>query len=76
MHLQADNYAKFARLLPAEFMHTIDCKEFFIMSIFNGDQPHGVIYADRADSQRPMRSADYQLFKGLCLAINHYLQNS
>lgn len=60
-----DSYKKYQQLIPQSFMASIMTNQFVAMSLFVGDKPIGVIYADRTDSTQPVDQALFTQFKQL-----------
>ncbi|QLG87877.1 HDOD domain-containing protein [Chitinibacter bivalviorum] len=72
--LNASNLVQYQPLLPAEFRDQLDVKSFCAMSIFVGDRPLGVLYAD-AGGLAQVSEHQYQYFKQIstltCRALAH-----
>jgi hypothetical protein len=63
---------KIQQLVPVNFKRAIDVGEFFMMSVFVGNKPVAIFYADNQD-KKAMTPADYQQFKFLCGAVSSAL---
>jgi hypothetical protein len=68
LRLGADNRAKFWQHLPEEFRAAIDCDEFLLMTVFAGERPIVLLYADNgADG---LNDRAHQLFKQVCTQLS------
>ncbi|MDW8322789.1 MAG: HDOD domain-containing protein [Burkholderiales bacterium] len=65
--LNADNEARLAPLMDARLAAAVGQGEFFAMSLFVGERPFGLIYADRGRTGCGLDAASYEHFKRLCL---------
>ncbi len=74
LRLQASNYPQIWPLLPGNFKQACGADEFLMMSVFANKKPRALIYADRGISNRPLNDQQYALFKQLCSAVSHCLQ--
>jgi len=73
--LNAANYAQFAPHLPVELVEQIGAKSFCAMSIFVGDKPVGLIYAD-CGLLGEVSEFHYQHFKQICLLASKALAHN
>ena len=71
--LEPSNFQKIWPLVPGALRQASGVEEFFIMSVFIGDQPFAVIYADKATSNAALSEKQYVLFKQLCTAVSQCL---
>lgn len=65
--LNADNQARLWPMVRPELKVMLGEGEFLAMSLFVGDQPFGLIYADRGRSGCRLDGTTYNDFKRLCL---------
>ncbi len=65
--LNAENKARLWPLIRPELKAMLGEGEFFAMSLFIGDRPFGLIYADRGRTGCRLDSHCYTAFKRLCL---------
>lgn len=67
VHLTAGNAKQLESLLPRGLRQVTGHGEFCAMSLFVGDKPVGLLYADRHGSaEAQVSEAQYQAFKQLC----------
>lgn len=59
------NHKKYAALIPARLQACSQAREFMAMSLFIGDKPVAVIYADRQGAPSPLQESDFRRFKQL-----------
>ena len=71
--LNSSNYNQFVPHLPIELVETIGAKSFCAMSIFVGDKPVGLIYAD-AGLNGVVTEFHYQHFKQICILASKALE--
>lgn len=69
LRLSADNRAKFWLHLPEDFRAAIDCEQFLLMTVFAGERPVAMLYADNGAAGGP-DDRQHQLFKQLCLQVS------
>lgn len=60
------NRKRFRPLLTDRVHNVIGVEEFMAHSIFIGDRPIGLCYADRGVSQRAFTDAEYKVFRSQC----------
>lgn len=65
--LNAENQARYWPLVQPELKAMIGEGEFLAMSLFVGDKPFGLIYADRGRTGCGLDAPTYEGFKRLCL---------
>ena len=73
--LNPGNYAQFSPHLPIELVEQIGAKSFCAMSIFVGDKPVGLIYAD-CGLHGEVTDFHYQHFKQICLLASKALAHN
>jgi transcriptional regulator with GAF, ATPase, and Fis domain len=73
--LNAANYAQFSPHLPIELVEQVGAKSFCAMSIFVGDKPVGLIYAD-CGLLGEVTDFHYQHFKQICLLASKALAHN
>ena len=61
------NYKKFDTLLPGSFKVTCMCDNFFLMSLFVGNNPIGFVYCDRSTSENNLDETVYANFQSCTL---------
>ena len=61
--VNATSYKKYESMLPGKFKAACLCDSFVLMSVFIGNKPVGLIYADRSSSQSDIDNRVYQEFK-------------
>ncbi len=71
--IDAENYHKFEPALPSRFKSTFLHENFFLMSLFVGDRPIGLIFADRALSVTRLDKETFLRFKSAILLTNRAL---
>lgn len=69
LRLNAKTYHRLWPLLPTDFQRACRCDEFFMMSLFAGDRPIALLYADRGVSHKALSDTQYTQFKQLGQAI-------
>ncbi len=62
--IKDDNYMKYSQGLPKPFIEAVRSRRFFLMSVFIGAKPIGVVYADAEGES--LTEAQYKQFKMLC----------
>lgn len=65
--LNAENQARYWPMIRPELRAMIGEGEFLAMSLFVGNKPFGLIYADRGRAGCPLDTHTYEGFKRLCL---------
>ncbi len=65
--LNAENQARYWPMVRPELKAMIGEGEFFAMSLFVGDKPFGLIYADSGRAGCRLDASTYEGFKRLCL---------
>ncbi len=65
--LNPDNHARLAPMIRPELRQMIGEGEFLAMSLFVGERPFGLIYADRGRAGCRLDGPTYNDFKRLCL---------
>jgi len=63
IHIFPGNYKKYAALIPARLQACNQTQEFMAMSLFIGDKPVAIIYADHKGSSVTFEAADFKHFK-------------
>ncbi|MDB6063715.1 MAG: hypothetical protein JWM78_3818 [Verrucomicrobiaceae bacterium] len=71
--LDADNRAKYTPHLPDTFRAAIGCDNFALMSVFAGERPVALIYADTAPALLAAGSRQHTLFKQVCQQVSQTL---
>ena len=61
--IDAGNITKYQKLIPQRFLASIMTNNFVAMSLFIGNRPIAIIYADRSSQQQKISAAQYQQFK-------------
>ena len=74
--LQNDNRAKYEKMIPLAIKNLIQTDGFFAMSVFAGEKPVGLFYADCPTQVDNLNKASYQKFKALCVLASEGLSNS
>jgi GAF domain-containing protein len=70
LRLNADNRAKFWPHLPPEFRAAIDCDKFLLMTVFTGERPTAMLYADNMPANVAPSDQQQQLFKQVCQQLS------
>ncbi len=70
------NRERFAPLLPADFRALAGTGEFCAVSVFVGEHPLGLFYADRHSTSSALDAEAYHQFKQLALAAARAMGNS
>lgn len=70
------NREHFAPLLPPELKDMADGDGFYAASMFIGEQPVGIFYADRHHASRTLDAEAYHQFKQLVLAASRAMANA
>jgi hypothetical protein len=65
IHIFLDNHKKYAALIPARLQACSQTREFMAMSLFIGDKPVAVIYADQKGGSSSLEITDFRHFKQL-----------
>ena len=65
---------KILDLIPMNFKNAIESREFFLMSVFVGNQPVAIFFADNCDN-KALTQTNYKQFKYLCSAVSTSLQH-
>lgn len=73
--LNPSNYQQFSPHLPTELVEQVGAKSFCAMSIFVGDKPVGLIYAD-CGLKGEVSEFHYQHFKQICLLASKALAHN
>ena len=60
--INPQNYKKYEKALPGLFKSCSLNDDFFLMSLFSGDKPIGVIYSDNQNAQ-PLTQEQFKHFK-------------
>ncbi|HET8706677.1 MAG TPA: HDOD domain-containing protein [Pseudomonadales bacterium] len=66
--------AKYLPMLPSEMVQLLEGEEFFTMSLFIGEKPFALIFADGENAQTELTEGEYRLFKNLCSHTSKALQ--
>lgn len=74
LRLQARNHGQIWPRLASSFQAICASDGFVMMSVFAGEKPIALIYADRGISQQPIDDQQYTFFKQLCGAISQCLR--
>ncbi len=64
--VDTDNYEQVLNMLSGEVVDTLLNKNFMVMSLFAGDKPIGVVYADSNSQEERISEQEYQAFKTIC----------
>jgi len=72
--VKASSNKKITDLLPMNFKHATDEKDFFLMSVFVAKKPVAIFYADNHDG-KSLTEQHYKQFKYLCGAVSNALQH-
>ena len=72
--VKASSDKKILDLIPMNFKHAIETKEFFLMSVFVGKKPVAIFYADNIEG-KALTEQNYKQFKFLCGAVSTALQH-
>jgi hypothetical protein len=62
-----DNRAKLWPMVGPDLQKVIGQGDFYAMSLFTGDKPLGLVYADRGHGEISLDAQTYADFKQLCL---------
>ena len=60
-----DSFKKYHKLLPPSLMASIMTNQFIAMSLFIGNQPLGIVYADRTGTAQTLDPSSFSQFKQL-----------
>jgi len=63
--ISPDNFEKYQKLIPPELLKSTDCHDFVAMSLFIGEKPIGIVYADRYNSTPEIDKHIFGQFKQL-----------
>ncbi len=63
IHIFPGNYKKYAALIPTRLQACNQTQEFMAMSLFIGDKPVAIIYADHKGRSAAFEAADFKHFK-------------
>lgn len=63
--INKDSFKKYQKLIPQSLIAHIMTDQFLAMSLFIGDNPVGIVYADRSDTAIPIDQALFTRFKQL-----------
>jgi len=70
----AEHNAKQAqKMLSADVVMTLGCQDFVAQSLFAGNKPIGVVYADTRLDERRISDKEYQAFKTICQGVSYAL---
>lgn len=67
--------SKYLSLLPAELVRVLAGEEFFVMSLFIGEKPFALLFADPDVENSELSDGEYRLFKNLCSHASKALQS-
>jgi len=67
------NYNRFDALLPERFKASCMCNNFFLMSLFVGNNSIGFVYCDRSTESNDLDEAVYESFKSGALLTSKAL---
>ena len=59
------NFEKYHKLIPPDLLKSSDCHDFVAMSLFIGEKPIGIVYADRHNSSIGIDEPAFSQFKKL-----------
>lgn len=62
------NRERYLPLIPTAFQALVQTENFFALSVFFGEKPIGLFYADRHNSPQPPDATAYHQFKQLAMA--------
>ena len=65
--IKPENYNKYEKIIPANFKISVQCDQFYIMSLMVAGKPVGLVYADRKPSKTDLDQATYSQFKSAVL---------
>lgn len=71
--LRGEQTPQFSKLLPSEVLKATEADHFFCASLFVGDVPFGVVYADRRHRDCALTASCFAAFKRLITFTNHRL---
>ena len=74
--LQHENRGKYDSKIPVAMKSFIQMDDFFTMSVFAGEKPIGLFYADCPTQTDNLNKASYQKFKALCVLASRGLTDS
>lgn len=66
--IDEENRAQIQKALPVELRGWLGADDCLLMSIFRGQSPLAVIYADRMGTNRPLTTFHREHFRSLCVA--------
>jgi hypothetical protein len=66
--IKSGNYRKYRPLLPEMFKQTFHSENFFLMSLFVGKKPLGIVFCDQAKTISKLNEQVYTEFK-LCVSF-------
>jgi len=73
-----DNFEQVLNMLSSNVVDVLLNKNFIVMSLFAGDKPIGVVYADASSKEESISEQEYQAFKTICqsagFALGAYAQ--
>jgi hypothetical protein len=73
-----DNFEQVTNMLSPEVVDVLLNKNFIVMSLFAGDKPIGIVYADASSKEEGITEQEYQAFKTICqstgFALGAYAQ--
>ncbi len=73
-----DNFEQVLNMLSSDAVEILLNKNFIVMSLFAGDKPIGVVYADASSKEESISEQEYQAFKTICqsagFALGAYAQ--
>ena len=70
---EQDNFEQVLNMLSSKAVDILLNKNFMVMSIFAGDKPIGVVYADASGKEEEISEQEYQAFKTICQSTSFAL---
>ncbi len=72
------NFEQVTNMLSPDVVEVLLNKNFIVMSLFAGEKPIGVVYADASNKEEDISEQEYQAFKTICqsagFALDAYAQ--
>jgi len=73
LNVNPTSYIRYESMLPGKFRAACLCNSFVLMSIFIGNQPAGLVYADRTQATDDIDPAAYDAFKSSVMTTSKIL---
>lgn len=61
--INPDNFRKYEKMLPGIFKSCSLSDDFFMMSLFSGNNPVGIVFCDNYGQRKPLNKEQFNLFK-------------